>query len=286
MARTERQATRDAPAERPQLSRVELTLVPPVDLDFDSPDKRYARLAQITSDHTVPRLLALHRQAPPANQLAETEIHKLAELVLGPNGDGAAGVLLRLREQGVSLDQLHAELLGPTASYLGELWDNDKIDFVDVTLGVARLQRLVMTFEGLGNAVADAEDRRKILIVGAPGEQHSLGNSIIQRCFRASGWQVWSCITPALEEVARISSEDWFGVVGFSMSLDTHFVELQKAIGRIRDESLNRKVSIIVGGSAIHRHPDWVSELGADGTAANGPTAVVLANKLLAASLI
>ena len=41
----------------------------------------------------------------------------------------------------------------------------------------------------------------------------------------------------------------------------------------------------MVGGSAVARHPEWVVEVGADGTAANGPAAVILAKKLLAESL-
>lgn len=269
-------------------SGVELVLVPPVEVDADGVEERYERLARVTADYAVPRLLALHAQiaAPDGSKAlpGAAGIHELARLVLGPDGEAAAGYLFQLKDSGVSLDDLHTGLLGPTASYLGELWDQDKIDFVDVTLGVARLQRLVITFEGL-DRILDSEERQKILIVGAPGEQHNLGHTIIQRFFRSSGWEVWNCITPDLEEVARIAADDWFGVIGFSLSHDTHFKSLRSAIRRIRAESLNRRIGIIVGGSAIGRNPGWVRELDADGTAANGPAAVLLAKKLLAAAL-
>ena len=184
----------------------------------------------------------------------------------------------------VQINTLHSELLGPTASYLGELWNDDKIDFVDVTLGVTRLQRLVVAFEGL-DKVFESEERRKVLIVGAPGEQHNLGHTIVQRFFRASGWQAWNCITAQMDDVARVTAEEWFGVVGFSLSNDTHFQGLRNAISRIRSDSINRNIGVIVGGSAIARNPGWVRELGADGTAENGPSAVVLANTLLATGL-
>ena len=42
----------------------------------------------------------------------------------------------------------------------------------------------------------------------------------------------------------------------------------------------------MIGGSAVTRQPDLVLRVGADGTAANGPAAVVLAKKLLAAGLV
>jgi hypothetical protein len=60
---------------------------------------------------------------------------------------------------------------------------------------------------------------------------------------------------------------------------------LRFQIARVRELSLNPKVGIMVGGSAIVRHPEWVERVGADGTAANGPAAVILAKKLFAASL-
>jgi methanogenic corrinoid protein MtbC1 len=269
------------------LTGVELNVVPPVAVDVDSPAERYEKLSNITADYTVHRLLELHGQLPDghaAHVPGREDVRALAKLVLGPQDDGAAGFLLGLKDRGVSLDDLYLRLLGPTATYLGHLWEQDRIDFVDVTLGVARLQRLVITFEQL-DCITDREDKCRILIVGAPGEQHSFGHTIVQRFFRASGWQVWSCVTSDAEEVVRIAGQDWFAIVGFSLSDDTHFRDLRKAILKIRAASLNRDIGVIVGGSSIDRNPDWVAELGADGTAENGAAAVILAKKLLAASL-
>jgi MerR family transcriptional regulator, light-induced transcriptional regulator len=271
------------------ISGVELNVAPPLDLNVDSPALRYQKLTDIVSEYTVPRLLALHGQTQKATVAPRisglVEIHELGRIILGAESDTAASFILALRDEGVSLDDLYTELLGPTAGYLGELWDQDRIDFVDVTLGVMRLQRLVMSFEGQ-SSIPDLDEKRKILLVGAPGEQHSLGNNIIQRFFRASGWYVWTCTTPDAEKIDRIAAEEWFGVVGFSLNLDTNLKGLSSAIKKIRTNSMNQKVGVIVGGSAIQRNPHWVDELGADGTAANGAAAVILAKKLLAAALV
>ncbi len=219
---------------------------------------------------------------PPPSRAPPTS--ELAKLVLGSNDEEAAGFILGLKDGGVSLDSLHMELLEPTARHLGELWNQDRIDFVDVTLGVARLQRLVHVFEGLDD-IPDYDEKRKVLLATAPGEQHSLGSTIVQKFLRAAGWHVWTCATPRLEDAADIASKEWFGVVGFSLSSDLHLDSLSQIIARVRQMSLNPKVGIMVGGSAIARNPDWVEAIGADGTAANGPAAVILAKKLLAAGL-
>jgi methanogenic corrinoid protein MtbC1 len=269
----------------------EVKFFPPLFVTIDAPELRYAKLSSIVAEQVVPRLLALHEQArgaedaPLASDLRRAaDIEELAKLVLGSNDEEAAGFILGLKDGGVSLDSLHMELLEPTARHLGELWNQDRIDFVDVTLGVARLQRLVHVFEGLDD-IPDYDEKRKVLLATAPGEQHSLGSTIVQKFLRAAGWHVWTCATPRLEEAADIAAKEWFGVVGFSLSSDLHLDSLRQTIARVRQVSLNPNVGIMVGGSAIARNPDWVEAIGADGTAANGPAAVILAKKLLAAGL-
>lgn len=275
---------------KPQ-ARPEVSVLPPLEIPIDSPEARYERLARIVSDHVVSRLLALHGQMPGAVPLpveggdAASNIEELAHLLLGPENDEAEEFLLRLRDGGVSLEDLHTELLEPTAHRFGELWNEDKIDFVDVTLGVARLQRLVHAFGRL-DQVPDYDAKRKVLLACAPGEQHSLGSSIVQKSLRAAGWHVCTCATMQFEDAAELAAQEWFGVVGFSLGSDVHVDRLSAAIAQIRSVSMNPKVGIMVGGSAISRNPGWVKAVGADGTAANGPAAVILAKKLLAASLL
>lgn len=282
--------------ERPSMNRAggtgpEVDFLPPLPVAIDAPEVRYAKLSRIVAELVVPRLLALHDKArgeagtdAPATSPGSAEIAELANLVLGQQGDGAAEFLLRLKNDGVSLDSLYADLLEPTARHLGELWNDDKIDFVDVTLGVSRLQRIVLLFEGL-EPVEALDAKRKVLLAVAPGEQHSYGSAIVQKFLRAAGWHVWTCTTPRFEEAADIAAQEWFGVIGFSLGSDIHQEALATAIARVRELSLNPKVGIMVGGSAIARNPQWVEALGADGTAANGPATVILAKKLLAGSL-
>lgn len=267
----------------------EVNFLPPLEVTIDVPEFRYAKLSRIVADHVVPRLLALHNEAaanddvPPILPHA-SDVDALASLVLGPDNGEAYNFVLSLKERGISLDSLHTALLEPTARHLGELWNEDRVDFLDVTLGVARLQQLVLVFEGL-DQVTNLDDRRRVLLATAPGEQHSLGFTIVQKFLRAAGWHVWTCASARMEDAADLAAQEWFGVIGFSLGSDINKEALARTIAKVRAMSLNRKVGVMVGGSAIVRHPEWVEEVGADGTAANGPAAVVLAKKLLAAAL-
>ena len=261
--------------------------LPPLEITIDLSDFRYSKLSKIVAEHVLPQLVALH--APPAGAtiipLRTAEIARLAELLLGPENADAADYVLKLKDEGVSLDDLHAELLEPTARLLGELWTEDKADFLDVTIAISRLQRMVHVFEGLGQ-IPDYDDKRRVLLACAPGEQHSLGSTIVQKFLRASGWHVWTCASSNPSEPAEIVAREWFGVVGFSLGSDVNIASLKAVIEEVRARSLNPKLGIMIGGSAVARDPDLVAKVGADGTAANGPTAVILAKKLLAEALV
>jgi len=47
---------------------------------------------------------------------------------------------------GAASDSLFIELLEPAGRHLGEMWDDDRCNFFDVTVGVARLQELLAIF--------------------------------------------------------------------------------------------------------------------------------------------
>ena len=244
---------------------------------------RLERLSRVIEEKVIPRLLGNHADVADADEClhpALGDIAELSRLIVGPVTSGAVDFIRGLRERGLSLDALHVELLEPTARYLGELWSEDKIDLLDVTIGVTRLQNLVHIFAGL-DEVAALDDKRRVLIAPAPGEQHSFGIAMVQRFFHASSWQVCDAPVAGISAVADVVADDWIGVVGLSLSVDRHLDGLDELIANIRALSVNRNIAIMVGGPAFAGKPGLAAAMGADGTAANAPAAVVLAKKLL-----
>lgn len=271
-------------------SGMPLVIEPPLTIEVGDAALRHDRLATLVAEKVVPRLLALHAPAKDALR-AETfhagtiEINELSRLVLGAENADAFDYITRLREAGLSLDNLYLELLEPTARHLGELWDEDKVDFLDVSVGLIRLQRLVRVFAGLDDT-APYDEKCRALIIATPDEQHLFGNAIVQRFFRAAGWHVACGPVAGAADLESIVSREWFGVVGFSIAADRHLENLRNAIAAVRAKSVNRNVGIIVGGPAFFEKPELAIEVGADGTAINAPAAVMLAKKLLVPSLV
>lgn len=249
----------------------------------DAADRR-ARLADLVWAEIVPRLAALHAAVQPTDHPTQVEIAELARLVLSPEGREAAAYVTALKERGLSVDILFTELLEPAAQLLGELWDRDEVDFVDVTLGVGRLQALLAVFN-CTHEITASSDLRSVLMLTVPGEQHSFGIAMVERFLEAGGWRVASEREASPMLLAELVEHQWFGVAGITLSNRCNLDQAASMIATIRQHSHNTKIGIMAGGPVFNTHPELAAAVGADGTASGATAAVVLAQKLLDAAI-
>lgn len=271
------------------LRQLERHFVAPSIYRRDDVAERQAKLARVVSGDIVPRLLRLHSvvgpDAPPVELLIETlapssaDIDGLADIVLGADLEAAAAYVMVLRDRGLSMETLFVELLEPTARHLGELWEQDACDFIDVTLGVARLQKLLAVFNNTHSAPM-LDSRRTVLMAMTPGNQHSFGVAMVERFLVAAGWQVQTELAATAEEIARAARDQWFAVVGLTMGSELQTESLRSTIARLRSISRNRAIGVMVGGPIFTANPGLAQEVGADATAPNAPAAVLVAQKL------
>jgi methanogenic corrinoid protein MtbC1 len=163
------------------------------------------------------------------------------------------------------------------------MWENDLCDFVDVTVGLSRLQTLLRDLNPAGGLDLEpaGEGGRRILLVPAPGEQHTFGISMVQKFFRMSGWDVWGGTFGVNVDVLELVRCEPFAVVGFSISTEGRLPALKGQIATLRRESCNPSIGVLVGGSLFAATPDLVALVGADATASDGPGAVLSAESLL-----
>jgi methanogenic corrinoid protein MtbC1 len=277
------------PLNRQALHSFEKHFIAPEIHQRDDISIRRSDLARIISNEIVPRLLHIHSEvvpeAPPVDALinalrpSSTEIDALAHIVLGDDLEAAATYVTVMRERGLSMEVLYTELLEPTARHLGVMWDHDECDFVDVTIGVARLQSLLAIFNET-YTLPQLGTQRQILLATTPGNQHSFGIAMIERLLVAAGWQVQTELAGTEDDIVDNVSRNWFAVIGLTAGSDRQLDGLQSVITRIRDRSKNTAIGILVGGPMFIAKPGLAKDLGADATAANAPTAVLAAQKL------
>ena len=251
--------------------------------------ERQERLTRAIESEIIPRLMLAHscipaeaRPASGAHLPAAKDVEAFASLLLSRDIATATAFVDAVRERGTSLETVFLDLFAPAARHLGELWKADVCDFVQVTMGLSRLQQLLRELGPFFESEGEQPDSgRRVLLIPAPGEQHTFGLFMVEEFFRRAGWDVWVEAPSTAEDLVEYLRGMWFGVIGLSVSGDRLLDQLAPAIRSIRKESLNRGVGIMVGGRIFVEHPELVALIGADATAADARQAVVQAQMLL-----
>lgn len=246
---------------------------------------RTIALGRVIQNEIIPRLMLLDRSDLPAKPRAQPKpdtevVAEFTDVVLTQDVAALIAAFKALVEKGYSADALFLDLLAPSAALLGRLWDEDLCDFIEVTAGLARLQFLLSMFRTDGG-IAPFDSKRSVLLMGAPGEQHTFGVAIIEQFLRKAGWNVVSGLACSAQQIAELVGSEWFGVVGLTLSRETHLDQLAASIRAVRRASRNPSIGVMVGGPVFLEHPDFVRQVGADASAVDAPTAVLLAQRLL-----
>jgi methanogenic corrinoid protein MtbC1 len=248
------------------------------------------RLLTLIEGEIIPRLMMTHKVVAKAassqvTMPGEAQVLKLARMVLSHDLTEATKFLEEMRGQGIPIDALLLDLLAPAARYLGELWEQDLCSFLDVTVGLSRLQMLLNELDpaAVGETVEPVA-RRRILLMPTPGEQHTFGIKMVEKFFVGAGWEVWGA-AHAGDDVVDLCQREWFAIVGLSLATEPMLNTLSAAIRAIRRVSCNASIQIMVGGPLFVQRPDLVNLIGADATAADGQLAVLLGQQMVVEQL-
>ena len=103
-----------------------------------------------------------------------------------------------------------------------------------------------------------------------PGEQHTFGVVIAAEFFLRAGWEVHRDPAASSEELSSTVSTRRFAVAGTTPGNDDRLDMVAAFIRRVRRESLNRGIGVMVGGRVSAERPELARLVGADATAMNG----------------
>ncbi|NVE95774.1 cobalamin B12-binding domain-containing protein [Altererythrobacter lutimaris] len=274
---------------RKDISSFESVFIDPTVRKRSDIAERQSRLVRFVSGEVVPKLIRLHTEvvpdAPPLEALIrvlkpnKADISDFAEILLGDDLEAAANYVTIMRDRGLSIEVLYTELLEPTARFLGKMWERDECDFIDVTIGVGRLQTLLSIFHET-YSLPKLKSKRHVLMAAAPGNQHVFGVSIIEELLASGGWRVQTDHSGEANQIKSAVRNDWFAVVGLTVGSDLQIEDLKSFIGDVRRASQHGAIGVMVGGSMFTEDPSLAVQVGADATAPNAPAAVLAAQKL------
>ena len=156
-------------------------------------------------DEVIPRLLLsqrahiheIHTDVTPVSHAGEGCIDEFVQLLLTDELEVAYAYIDSVRVRGVSLSAVYLELLAPAARMLGELWEEDRVSFADVTVALCRLHDVMRNLSASQPPATDTLPQgRRALLVPMPGEQHTFGLVMVADFFRRAGWDVWNDAVP------------------------------------------------------------------------------------------
>ncbi len=131
------------------------------------------------------------RQAVSFDGLRQFVLDHMLRAVLAKGSFTPDGLLTELRGYRLTVDAIIDLYVPTTARTLGDLWEDDKINFADVTIGILRLQSLLA--EASTRVQADpkfANLQMDVLVIVPQGEQHFLGASVVAGQLRRLGCEV------------------------------------------------------------------------------------------------
>jgi len=240
-----------------------------------------ARLGATIESEILPRLLSAHRGESglvPARDINPDDVAAFVGLIISDDLEQAQAVADRVIVHYGGRQALLTNLLTPASRLLGEMWEQDLCDFVEVSLGIGRLQTLLGEMSQAEAPVADL--RRRALLISTQKDQHVFGLDIVASFLRSSGWDTIIEKGMGQDHNAETAATHWLAVAGVTMSREANFDSVARVIVAVRRASMNPSISVMVGGVAFIGRPDLVLRVGADAAANDGPGAALLAQRL------
>ncbi len=246
-------------------------------------------LSTLIESEIIPRLMVAHATEPfqPKSDCAEravdpSEIDAFVPMVMDVEADMLLAHIESVLARGVTVESVMVDLLAPAARSLGELWEEDRCDFVDVTMGLWRLQEIV-------HEIASRQPSRRSLAAGQhralfasmPGDQHNFGTVVIDELFRRNGWLTERVSEAETADLLKRVERDWFDMIGLTISCDCHIGGLTAIIAALRNVSMNPLLCVMVGGRVFTAKPELAKQVGADGTACDAKLALEVAGELV-----
>lgn len=205
-----------------------------------------------------------HQDEQEHGDFAPQDLQRLAQASL-KSLDAALQLVQQWQAAGHGLEDLYIHAIAPCARLLGHWWRLDELDFAQVTIASSNLQRVLHSLSASFCAPgADQPTGLTLLLATEPQAQHTMGAFMLAEFFRRAGWSVQLLVPLDADDVLSHLRRDWYDAVGLSISTGRQLDALQCLMPRLRSESPNPQLSVLVGGPLALNQPEALDTLGVD----------------------
>ena len=220
------------------------------------------------------------RQDNAADLPTQSDIDLLCAALLSADDTAADQFILAARRDGVDPGAISRGYVAGAARKLGQMWDDDRISFIDVTLACGKLYGIIRGLRHvLAPQIIQGRETRPALFALVPGETHTLGIEIATDHFRRDGWDVDMLM--GLDHDALITEADLrhYEAIVLVANSDRMLEPLTRLGLALR--ITQPLAHIIVAGSILDHHPDILHLVGAEAVMADLDSAIATLRDVL-----
>lgn len=210
----------------------------------------------------------------------QSEIDLLCAALLSGDDRAADQFILAARRDGVDTAAISRGYVAGAARKLGQMWDDDRISFIDVTLACGKLYGIIRGLRHvLAPQIVQGRETRPALFALVPGETHTLGIEIATDHFRRDGWDVDMLM--GLDHDAMVAEADLrrYEAIVLVANSDRMLEPLTRLSLALR--ITQPLAHIIVAGGILDHHPDILRLVGAEAVMADLDSAIAILRDVL-----
>ncbi|MEM1377272.1 MAG: cobalamin-dependent protein [Pseudomonadota bacterium] len=171
-------------------------------------------------------------------------------------------------------------VLEEAAARLGKDWETDRRNFVDITIGMSRLQLLMRKLVNRWTGNQGTVQHGNALVAVAAGEEHTFGQCMLEEILRAHGWstvlfnpqQTGGFLNAVRKHEAHLVCFSW---------ISPHLQPLVDAdLSTMSLQPLESRPIVIAGGHAALEKQKWMVSHGVDRICTSAYAALKIASQI------
>lgn len=208
--------------------------------------------------------LLADRNARSFSEMREPVVAGLISASLSGTRDAFSDLLREVRRARISLAALADLYIPEAARRMGEAWHEDQMSWLDVSVGVGRMQSLLREI-GMAWVADQAGDtgHGTVLLIVPDREQHTLGPMVAMGQMRRFGVSVCLRIAPSPNELRTLLTTRNFDGILISIATREKLGDVAKTIQYLKAIA-GKPTPVVVGGAVASSVEDLVSCTGAD----------------------
>jgi len=201
---------------------------------------------------------------------SKAQIEALCRLLLSDDDQAGAAFISGIRTAGASVDAVYLNYLAGAARMLGDWWDDDRVSFMEVTLGTSRMYAIMRALRHQF-PVATGADTRSAVFTSVPGEEHVLGVRMAADLFRKDGWEIDLKLADSHDALLADIVRSTARLIGISAGGEHSLPALSRLVIALRIQL--PAAAVFVSGNVVEDAAEAVALIGVDGMASDMDTA-------------